>query len=431
VRLALVLVALAACGDDEVGAPTKSGTRLALEWYQTDDGSRAYAGRIYDHARDQRCYLETWTDGTTRCLDEDQGFIVYSDAACTKAVVIGGDATSIAVSYDTCGVGGVFQIGPPVGTIPTYTRTQDGCAGPYSNDQVFAVGASIDRSAFALVDKTALVGGGRLQQIDYTSPDGLRLLDEVHDTDLATTCYLQGNVCGPTSTFSQYFSDAACKQRVTSFGPDPCGPPPAYYAEPDTACSDITHYYAIGAKISPTTVYALDGSMQCQPQMVGSMQEYHAVGEEVVPVSLSTAVVTAPGKRLQTTYYAGAGIALQSGQMFDTQLGVACAFTQASDGEQRCLPIGPGYGTYYADAACTRQVLVAIVSACAPVPQLARGSTGNGDDVRVVVGPYSGKLYYGSSGSCSSYQPTAAVLYEVGDLADGTQFASATTVTDP
>ncbi len=437
-RAALVLLAIAACGDDEVGTPTKSGTRLALEWYQTDDGSRAPDGTIYDRERDETCGLVSWNDGVYRCVNAP-GSVVFADAACKQPLAFG-NPNQLAAQYDPdfCSVSAVYQIAGPVSAQQYYSLTQMGCTGPYTSNGLTSVGASLDRARFAEVDLTEPFGDGRLQQQDYVSADGLRLLYGVVDTTLATSCAPNDASCSPYSLSDQLFSDAACTQRVTSEYVNPCSPPPKYYAEADAKCSNRIRHYALGARFTQQ-LYVIDGTtMTCKASTANPMLQYFAVGAEVSPAAMRIAIADAPGHRLQTMYDAGAGIAVPSGRMFDTQLDIECAFSQAADGFVRCLPSGASYGAWYSDAGCTQSIHVVFEPAddpsCGPAPAaptVALGYKTTGSDVRVVVGPYSGKLYTGSSTSCTEYMPIGTALYLAGDLADLTQFASATTLVDP
>ena len=83
----LVLVALAACGDNTAPVPggeARSGARLVLERYVYADGTDEVApGRFFDTARDEHCAPAVWSDGQTVCTP-DAGEVVYADADCAQ-----------------------------------------------------------------------------------------------------------------------------------------------------------------------------------------------------------------------------------------------------------------------------------------------------------------------------------------------------------
>jgi hypothetical protein len=128
--------------------------------------------------------------------------------------------------------------------------------------------------------------------------------------------------------------------------------------------------------------------------LVGSFTVYGAVvacsaagGGQ--PIASAMADINSGGSRLKANYYAGSDGSQQFLATFhDTMRNEDCAFSTASDGTIRCLPIAGGasgatvseYSVYYADAACTQPVVA--VSDC----------TGNTTPTYVSVGgaPFGG-----------------------------------------
>lgn len=87
------------------------------------------------------------------------------------------------------------------------------------------------------------------------------------------------------------------------------------------------------------------------------------------------------GSRLKVLYTRwtaedGVRAVIPGNHFLDTKLSIECGFTQAEDGETRCLPLLKGYqvdsAKYYRDAACTQ--LVAAFMKCQPKPEYASES---------------------------------------------------------
>jgi hypothetical protein len=369
----------------------------------------------------------------------DPGFVAFSDPQCTQAVIVG-QSTDLAGAWDqaACAVTAVYRPGAAVSATQWYSRTATGCIGPYTaSGPLYALGANLDRAQFAGLSLTAEIGDGRLRQVDYSGDGGFRVLDEVHDTELATVCYPNDTSCQPNATYDLEFLDPACTQRVTSIAQETCGAPIKYYAERDATCSNRTHYYEIGASVKVTQLYQLDSTtMQCTSTMVETGLQYHAIGAEVAPAPMSTVIGDAPGRRLQNIYVAGDAIASRSGELYDTELEVRCSFMQATDGIARCLPAGGYVSSYFSDPGCTSSVLLLtypiIDPSCGPapsVPQFAISYANQGNEVRVVTGKYAGAVYYGGPGSCMQLMMNDA--YAIGGIAAPESFVAATKVTDP
>jgi hypothetical protein len=438
VKHALLLLAFAGCGDDLIETPAQSGSRLKLSWYQTDDGARLRDYSIHDSERGDTCWFQTWNDGVTRCVN-DAAFVGFSDPQCTQAVIVG-QSTDLAGAWDqaTCTLTSVYRPGAAVAATQWYSRTPTGCIGPYtSSGPLYAIGANLDRAQFAGLSTTGEIGDGRLRQIDYTSDGGFRILDEIHDTELATSCGPYGMSCQPSSTYDLKFLDAACTQRVTSIPQATCGTPAKYYAEQDKKCPDRTHYYTIGAVVQATKLYQLDGTtMQCMSTMPDANAQYHAIGAEVAPAALSQVIGDASGRRLQNIYFVGDSIAAHSDFLYDTELAILCYFAPATDGVARCLPSEAFASTYYSDPGCTASVLLTTnpiadpsCGPAPPAPQFVNYYTNNAYEVRVVTGPYTGAVYSGGPGSCTQLMMSDA--YTIGGIAAPESFVAATTVTDP
>src|SRR5436853_2407105 len=79
----------AGCGDNIPGddvLASVSGTRLALQVYGYDDGTRQVDPvELYDLHLHEKCTAQLWGDGVQRCVPEADD-AVFTDAACTMLV---------------------------------------------------------------------------------------------------------------------------------------------------------------------------------------------------------------------------------------------------------------------------------------------------------------------------------------------------------
>jgi hypothetical protein len=162
------------------------------------------------------------------------------------------------------------------------------------------------------------------------------------------------------------------------------------------------------------------------------------------PVPAANADPNQSGTRLKMNYYAGADGSKQSaGTLHDSQLNVDCTFTTASDGTLRCLPANQGLLlTYYADAACTQQIVL-VYKGCG-APGYALTTAGSSvcvlqptTHVFALSGPYSGTSYYTKSGTmCSGPVPVASLtmsydLYSSGAEQPPSTFVQAALRSEP
>jgi hypothetical protein len=68
--------------------PNQSGTRLKVNYYAGADGSKQSAGSMHDSMRNEDCYFQNASDGTTRCMPTATHVDYYVDAACTQGLVL-------------------------------------------------------------------------------------------------------------------------------------------------------------------------------------------------------------------------------------------------------------------------------------------------------------------------------------------------------
>src|SRR6185312_15562710 len=100
-----------ATSDAAVHGPTiaRSGSRLKLAWYQTNDGVRVPTSNdeFYDSSRDELCRLWYLSDGLRHCtpLPTTNPTLFYADSACTMPVFKGPITIQYAYENSPTGTG--------------------------------------------------------------------------------------------------------------------------------------------------------------------------------------------------------------------------------------------------------------------------------------------------------------------------------------
>jgi hypothetical protein len=442
VRWWIALAVIAACGDNDAEVAYRDGSRLVSEWLVTDDGTRVPQGTVHDLARGEICYMQTWSDGVTRCTPF-RGFIVYSDPACSQPAIIDADAAPGALAFEylptSCGPSRAFAIGAQTTTTTWYSPTAIGCQGPFTaSNPLNELGAQADPDAFERLDAID-ADGGRLGSRYYQARDGFRAPWAVYDHELATTCNPQDTACQPSSISSPLYTDAQCTQKVAITYPSPCSQDTVYDQDDDPACPGHYRYYRLGGEVTPAKLYQLDTSAgTCTAAAPSDGAQYHVIADEVTPAQLTRAQALASGKRLQPIYAQGDGVAVLTGRYYDSEVEVDCTFGLATDRTTRCLPSGPQYQSWFSDAACTKSVNVAYAWHQKPqcgapdaVPAFATGYVQSTVEVRIVGSLYTSTLYGQTSGGCMPHIVPDYDAYSVGQLVDPVSFAAATLEVGP
>jgi hypothetical protein len=224
----------------------------------------------------------------------------------------------------------------------------DGAAGTGGTTGGGRDGGFSDASGMA--PKTA--GGTRIRPRYFVLDDGSKVLFDLFDLTLGTSCTLRKDAdgvvrCLPYRTLLagyRYFSDASC---TTAMALDVVVPV-------ETRCSPATHletadgYRAIGAPAASQPVY-LFGDGECVvANDIPSPLEFRALGPLVPRTSLvefhDEAKAIAPGLLDAIVKVGADGSRLWLGDMFDANLGVPVALRTANNGgslDARALPIAP------------------------------------------------------------------------------------------
>jgi hypothetical protein len=157
-----VLDALSNPVPDAHADPATSGSRLKAMYRVGDDGSREFAG-WRDSARNEDCFFQTATDGTTRCMPTTGATVAgyFADAGCTAPVAYlptstGGCASppKYARSSETlaCGIYAVklATLGSAFSGSTVYAKGPTSCiaTAPIAGFTYFNVGSDIGPAAF-------------------------------------------------------------------------------------------------------------------------------------------------------------------------------------------------------------------------------------------------------------------------------------------
>jgi hypothetical protein len=455
------LVALAACGridfDPQAGTDgNQSGTRLKLQWYAFEDGTRQIAG-VYDSVRGEPCEIALYDDGTARCAPTQGTLssIAYSDAACTQPVAYNVPSSCstappiyAVVELEQPGCSYQRQVAPLGAKLALATMYMSiaGTCQPSSTSgyDVYAIGTPIAATDLAEVSLVA-TGSGRLQARYYESTDGFREQGDVYDTTLASRCFLVGagtsDTCQPDATAALWSADAQCSVLEVGF-PHAC--PTPYAAIGVAGCPpQSSRFFTLGPQAVTPPSYSVFGTT-CVLFNPPAGDDFYMLGTEVQPVVAQRAPAAVPGHRLEVIYDDAPGFHMREGApmllpvLYDTVLATECYPWLASDGSYRCLPLPTVATPMFTDAACTQPVSVVIdpgVTGCAtpPPPPYAFVPTGacEQSDTYSVGAAYSGPLYQMAAACTPHPRGPNEVDYLTGAILPPSQMAAATIVTEP
>lgn len=232
---------------------------------------------------------------------------VYSDSACTQLVpyVAGGssgnDACSSASSYPDAGLvwslgcSGTNPVGESLGAprvVPgLYTGSATSCSPIAAGDTVVPYGPVIPPSTFPALHLER-VGSGRLRVESYVDDSGQPLLLRLEnvsmaffDTQLGQICspqtFADGQRCTTTAAFlaTDTFADPQCTTPLATdlrSSQDPCSQPPLppyVVVQSGVGCASVQKTYALGARVTPSTVYQSSGS-SCVASSAGATAYY-------------------------------------------------------------------------------------------------------------------------------------------------------------
>jgi hypothetical protein len=429
--------ALVACGDNlapETADP-RSGSRLELQYFEYEDGTRQLADRgFFDAARDEPCRSLQWSDGFTYCTP-DAHPAIYTNADCTLELGrVPVDRAAASYFLHTFHVGGDFMPSrlyrrgaaapPPAGA---YQLRDDGCTGPVelpASDVFFELGEEVSKAELVELVTRELVIDPRLALRTETSADGMRIPVAIRDRELDVDCIVERpNAptvdCAPVrATEAVYYHDAACTEPELSA---PARPGIASHASDGCAV-----YHAVGTQVGATPLFRKTPT--CTATSAPSGEQLFLLGD---PLALATIerLRADTGRRLQSISIAG----VADDHVFDRELGSDCRPIEIA-GTLRCVPHHALAHPVFADELCLVPVLVALVAtrSCEPAVTYASQLVDGRPELHA-IGAASGTVYEVSTGDrCLPYEPPAGfAVHEVGPAIPLESFAAATLVADP
>lgn len=413
---ALVLAfVLAACGDsitrDSTLEPT-SGTRLKLEWYLFEDGTRQVEPHtFYDTEMHARCEPRKYADGTTRCLPfADQA--LYIDATCENVVGRGTDPTiktpTHFIGYDRVGdellPARVLAAGEPREPITEYYEWQDDmCMGPFPTPGDLTY-YTLTRSYHVLEMHEGVAEGEHIAARLQLTDDGLRLPVELRDRAREAPCHPEvrtdGSVaCAPTTAVpATLFTDAQCTSAavVTS----------ELGAAPDTVArldaSGCTSYYAVGAPYAGQ-LYEARGDF-CAPVARPGLRAYEVGPLLDLPI-LERTVEDEPSRRLQRVTLGDGDFRVLDDRLYDSAIRADCQREVVAH-TARCLPvaIAPVITRFKAGCTIETQFVELPRVSCAPAPAFAALGTDEGSEMHAVGGDLTAPVFtFLPGGFCGPY----------------------------
>jgi hypothetical protein len=432
----VVVGALVACGDNLAPdtADPRSGSRLQLQYFEYEDGTRQLADRgFFDAARDEPCRSLQWSDGFTYCTPEAHPAI-YTNADCT--LELGRvPVESVPASYflHRFHVAGDFMPSrlyrraaaapAPAGA---YELRDDGCAGPVelpSSDLFFELGDELRKPSWwssprAARDRPAPRAADRDEHRWYARPD--------RDPRSRARCRLHrraseragGGVRAGARDLAIYYHDAACTEPALSA---PERPGIGAYASDGCAA-----YHAVGTQVGATPVFRKTPT--CTATIAPSNEQLFLLGD---PLELATIerLRADAGRRLQSISIAG----VADNHVFDTELGSDCRPVELG-GTLRCIPHHALTHPVFVDDLCLVPALVALVAtrSCEPAVTYASRVVDGGFELHA-IGAASGMVYEVSTGDrCLPYEsPAGFAVHDVGPAIPLERFAPATLVAAP
>jgi hypothetical protein len=434
--LALVVLlgflGLAACGDAveiEQQLDATSGTRIKLEQYQYEDGTRQLdATAFYDTRLHVRCAAGIWGDGEQRCvpLTDDA---VYTDDACTEVVGIVRATPPerdppVFIGYDI--VDGeripsrLYRAGAVTAAVPAYYERRDGeCVGPISAspDAVFvAITAELGATSMQILTDDD-VGNGRLALRVRTTTDGLFVPLGLRDRTLDVACnpVARGGiaVCEPPNVLrASMFADENCTEPA--FVIDATEPLPPLMRTTDAG--GCTTYHSVGMELAQF-VWNRTSTGGCERVQVSFGLRAYRLDPAIELPTLSRTFEDIPALRrlqhvtLQDT--TDPELRFTADQLVDRAIRDECRRELAGD-ELRCMPANTTFSTIvYSGASCAAIVRVAEVPERTCTPQAfatAPALDGNGVTLHAIGDPMHAPMYRLTSAGCQPFAAAPGVV---------------------
>jgi hypothetical protein len=408
------LVLLVACGDNlaDVDDGARSGARLALRWYEFEDGSRqweaqpgvrfeagvAHASEVYfDRVRDEMCAAQPWLDGIVRCTPEVEMIDnkLFRDPQCTSRVTENPEKFRYVADFDPkCDVRRLWHVYPVTRVEPRtgslfFLARDNRCYEAASSAQDIGVlGNELAADTFAALE-SRLEASGRAAIRYRESGDGMRVPLELEDTLLGPAFVFESRLQPRGSYVVDYYADDSCTiPVVTETAGCPARFPAVLYGGA---------FHLVGDRVTaPLLFTAASGACAPVPSLPG---ERDAVAPEATPlVAMTSELGAGAGARKQFSYVTDGTFRARDGKVFDAKLGTFCAPRLFTDAQLRCIPSPAAIlATVYVDAACASTMMLArvpeypVVTASYVVDD--RTLIGGSLKIFAVGEPYAGAVY--------------------------------------
>jgi hypothetical protein len=445
VKRALVIICLAACGDNRPRIqelePT-SGTRLSIEQYQFDDGTRlVQPTAFYDRRMHARCTPQEWIDGVIRCVP-DAEVAFYREDTCVTLFGVG-NAIEHATHFLASDTRDDLSVWParafeangrfdePVAT--GYVKRGTSC-NPVGIPQLetttyWNLGGETGGEDLVPITERE-IGDGRLGLAVRESDDGALVPLGFVDHDLGVPCApAPSGACEPTTApISEVFADNTCTQPAILVGNDEPVPPVA-----GRRGSDGCRVFHTVETTQAARAFRDTGG-GCASVATG--QRVLPLGAPVELPLVTRTIDDAPKRRMQriTVPLSLADrdddVQVVTTRVFDTATRTECELRQSGDPIKhplRCLPtaLAPIVRLFQPGCIVERRFAEVPAVGCEPFA-FAMHDTGETLEIHAIGDPFDGTAYTIQFGGCTPYTPSAGTsLFLVGPLLPADAFVGA------
>lgn len=469
-----VMVAVAACGGkvDEPESPTgalvgRSGARLRLVTWQSEDGFRLAKTELFDLQRSEHCSPRA-VGGGYLCVPVStaRAKTAFVDPKCVQplALVVGGalppryllddEAWRGAKRAEQCtkSTPKLYGVSSRASQTTYFSLRNGTCVRTVldANESLYSVSeASLEDLAELRLEEE--VSPERLHRRSWVSDDGLRLPATPIDSSIGVDCLLaEGTpndwICQLNDRVSSEvrYTDAACTSSFVASNA-PCGHPTVV---PLVTSDCSVSYRKVGPEVPGTFPgYAMRSSVCKAVESSTESPRVFAMGEAVEPVRLERRSTTGGTSRLRTRELvdsSGRAFFDPTRQVTDSVGEFDCYLLEWAGLGAGCLPRGTTVShTYFDDDACTvsAKVVSGLGSSCAkPLPKTVYDLPTPGSlSPRPIVTSYalgarrSRPLYLKSAdGRCLDAGPRhMGETYDVGPVVNVSAVAFVKEVVDP
>jgi hypothetical protein len=424
----LALFAVVSCGGEvapepEVPGAMKSGTRLKLVYWESDDGFRAAQNGLFDTELNETCVPSVVGEGY-RCVPPmaEWWTRVFGDSACVSPLLRTMGSTPPRYHLEGSRPierGGVCESGEARlysvnerSAKTTYFAWEGGVCVERKLDKEESLYALREGSVSWLAEVRLLEEptSARLRRRTWAGEDGMRMPAFPLDNAYGSQCYLDGQICVPLDDVSAHvrYQDALCTRRVVATF-SRCGKPKVIRVETGL-CK--TESYTVGEAVTEEAPWSWTGSAcrEDSPTSPGRRERLFAIGKRILPElpvlnRVSDASARSRLREDALVDETGRSFRPYSSTFTDRFGGFECTMSPWSPGISACLPVGPRVEhRYFSDMYCKESLDVHRVYSdpCSEVPKAAyevpEVGTPNSEAqiaTRPIGAPFDGPIYMG------------------------------------